>query len=131
MFAQTIICGRVGKDPETRFTGGGAQVTNFSVAVSRKFKNRDGEQKEETTWYSVVAWQKLAEIVQQYVHKGDLVLLVGEMQRREWEAKDGSKRESWELRASTLKMLTGKKNGSAPAAHAEAEPQISDEDIPF
>lgn len=130
MFAQTIIVGRVGKDTETRFTGGGAAVANFSVAVSRKFKNREGEAKEETTWYAVVAWQKLAEIVQQYVHKGDLVLISGEMQRREWESKDGSKREAWELRAGTLKMLSGKRaSSSAPAA--VAEPTISEEDIQF
>jgi len=127
MFAQTIIVGRVGKDPETRYTAGGAAVANFSVAVSRKWADRGGEKHEETTWYAVVAWQKLAEIVQQYVHKGDLVLISGEMQRREWEAKDGSKRDAWELRAVTLKMLTGRKTNGAPAA----EPPMADEEIAF
>ena len=119
MYSRTEIIGRLGKDPETRFTGSGQQVTNFSVAVTEKWK-KDGEKKERTTWYKIVAWTKLAEICSQYLHKGDLVFLDGQMQTREWEDKQGVKRTEWELRANTLKMLSGKKH-EAEAAPTERE----------
>lgn len=128
MFHRTELIGRLGKDPETRFTGGGQQVTNFSVAVTEKW-NSNGEKKERTTWYKVVAWTKLAEICQQYLHKGDLVFLDGQMQTREWEDKSGVKRTEWELRAQTMKMLGAKRASDAPAQ--SSEPQVNDEDIPF
>lgn len=133
MFAQTIIIGRLGKDPETRYTGGGAAVTNFSVATEENWKDSAGERQTRTTWYSVVAWKKLAEICQQHLHKGDLVFLSGRMQMREWEDKSGAKRTAWELRAETMKILSGKRNETAPASSAElgATEQIADEDIPF
>lgn len=130
MFAQTQIIGRLGKDPETRLTGSGAQVTSFSVATDESYKDRAGERQKRTTWYKVVAWQKLAEICQQYLHKGDLVFISGRMEMREYETKGGDKRTDWQLRADTMKMLGDKRNGAASAA-PEAQPQISDEDISF
>lgn len=129
MFAQTQIIGRLGKDPETRYTGGGAAVTNFSVATDETWKDNAGEKKTRTTWYKVVAWKKLAEICQQYLHKGDLVFLSGRMQEREWEDKSGAKRTSWELVAETMKMLGGRHNETAAAP--EAGQQVADEDIAF
>jgi single-strand DNA-binding protein len=129
MFAQTVIAGRLGKDPESRFTSSGQQVASFSVATDDSYKNRSGERQTRTTWYAVVAWSKLAEICQQFLHKGDLVLISGKMQQREWEAKDGTKRTAWELRADTMRMLGGKKaNGAAKpeAAPEEMEPGSDD-----
>lgn len=132
MWAQTQILGRVGRDPETRFTGGGAQVANFSVATSRKWKDSSGEKKEETTWYPVVAWKKLSEIVQEYVHKGDLILITGTMQMREWTDKGGVKREKWELRAETIKLMGNRKeNGNGTHAPAAEESTVSEDEIPF
>lgn len=124
MWARTEILGRVGREPETRFTSSGAQVTNFSVATTRKWKDSSGNKKEETTWYSVVAWRQLAEIVQKYIKKGDLVLVTGTMQMREWEDKSGVKREKWELRAEEVRNTSGRKEStnesSAPAEQTTA-----------
>ncbi len=123
-FHQTIIVGNLGRDPETRYLPSGEVVCNFSVAVTEKWKSKDGETKEQTTWYRVNAFSKLAEICGQYLKKGSAVMVVGKMQAREWE-KDGVKRESWELRADSMQMLGGKQEGqpSAPASRPAAAPR--------
>lgn len=120
MFAQTIIFGRVGRDPEVRYSSGGTAVANFSVATTRKWKDSSGEKKEETTWYDVVGWSKLAEIVQQYVKKGETILVTGTMQKRQWTDKGGTTRDKWELRAETIKLTGGRKETeNVNGVHAE------------
>ena len=142
-FHQTIIEGHLGKDTEQRYLPSGDAVSNFSVAVSETWKDKNGESKEQTTWYRVNAFGKLAEICGQYLKKGSHVLIVGKMQERKWE-KDGTERTSWELRADTMRML-GKREGSGdtprPAPERPAQPSghgvcsggIADfeDDIPF
>lgn len=133
-FHQTIIAGHLGRDPETRYMNNGDAVTNFSVAVTEKWKGKDGGDKESTTWYRVNAFGKLAEICGQYLKKGSSVLVAGKMGAREWEDKDGVKRESWELRAETMQMLggTAKPEQSKPAKPSKkAEVPDDDDSVPF
>lgn len=99
-YQQTTIIGHLGRDPESRYTQGGDQVSNFSVAVTEKWGG-----KETTTWFRVNAWKKLAEIAQKYLKKGDAVMIVGRMNCRQYEDKDGNKRESWELTADQLRLM--------------------------
>ncbi len=115
-FHQTIVVGNLGRDPESRYLANGDAVCNFSVAVTEKWK-KDGQEKEQTTWYRVSAFGKLAEICGQYLKKGSAVMIVGKMTVREWE-KDGVKRESWELRADSMQMLGGKSEGGQQQASA-------------
>ena len=137
-WAQTIIAGHLGRDPETRYLPSGDAVTNFSVAVTESWK-KDGEKKEQTTWYRVNAFGKLAEICGQYLKKGSSVLIVGKMQQREWNDKDGNKRESWELRADTMQMLCGNREGheQRQTGNEQSTPAPSrgfgdmDDDVPF
>lgn len=133
-YQQTTIVGNLGKDPEQKFLPSGDAVTNFSVAVTEKWK-KDGEQKEQTTWFRVNAFGKLAEICGQYLTKGSGVLVVGKMQCRKWKDKEGQDRESWELRADSMQMLGGKPEGQSKPAGAPAKKKSSfddmDDDIPF
>ncbi len=157
---KVILVGRLGRDPETRFTSGGQPVGNFSLATDESYKDRNGERQKRTEWHKVVLWGKLAEIAQQYLKKGMLVYIEGRIQTRQWEDKrDGQKRTSTEIVASTMKMLTSRAEGAAAGASAgagagasggmgraadpdmeggpmpdeggAAGPEISDEDIPF
>lgn len=142
---KVILVGRLGRDPETRYTSSGQAVTNFSVATDEIWKDKNDEKQKKTEWHKVVAWGKLAEIIQEFLKKGSLVYLEGKIQSREWQDKDGQKKTAVEVVASTLKMLGGKPNeekpqqrrAAQPAAQTEPEsefdggPEISEEDIPF
>ena len=119
--------GRLGRDPEMRYTGNGKAVTSFSLAVNRDLK------KDESDWIDFVAWEKTAEIVAQYCHKGDLIGVTGSLQRREWE-KDGQKRYSYEVKVNRIDFCGGKKGaGNAPAADAEGFAPVTEDDgaLPF
>lgn len=113
-YHQTTIIGHLGRDPETRYMPNGDAVCNFSVAVTESWKDQNGDKKELTTWYRVNAFKKLAEICGQYLKKGAPVMIVGKMQERKWQDKEGQERTSWELRADTMQMLGGKQESSAP-----------------
>ncbi len=107
---KVIIIGRLGQDPETRFMPDGTAVTNMSVATSKEWKDKNtGEKKEKTEWHRCVLWARLAEVAQQYVHKGDSVYLEGELETRKWE-KDGATHYSTEIRVFKLEMLGGSQN---------------------
>lgn len=145
-FQQTIIIGNLGRDPETRHLANGDAVCNFSVAVTESWKDKQsGEKKENTTWYRVNAFSKLADICGQYLKKGSQVMIAGKMGSRKWTDKDGVERESWELKADQMTMLGGKSDsqpsgqtdhgrekadGYAPAPKRAAPPPAED-DIPF
>lgn len=109
MYAKTIIVGRLGKDPETRNLENGNTVASFSVATSEAYKNKDGERVEDTEWYNVQMWGKLADIAGKYLSKGSLVVIEGKLKTRSWE-KDGDTRYATELVAKELKMLGGDTN---------------------
>jgi single-strand DNA-binding protein len=150
MVNKVILVGRLGRDPETRYTGGGSAVANFSVATDETYKDRNGERQKRTEWHKIVVWGKQAEIAQQYLKKGSLVFIEGRIQSREWQDKEGQKRTSFEVVASNFRMLGGRGDGGSgggsgarggddyePAAPSEdaggghGGPEISDEDIPF
>ena len=133
-FHQTIVVGHLGKDPELSYMASGDAVANLSVAVTETW-TKEGEKKEHTTWYRVMAYKKLAEICGKYLRKGASVMLVGKMRCREWD-KDGVKQYSWELRAETMQMLGSKPSAEAPAVATKAVPVQGgladmEDDIPF
>ncbi len=122
MFQKTIVVGHVGRDPEMRYTPGGVPVTSFSMATTRRWTNQNGEQQEKTTWFRVTCWRKLAETSAQYLQKGKLILVEGEIDATAYTDREGHPRASLELTASTLKFLGPKgEGGEVPvAAHAVA-----------
>jgi single-strand DNA-binding protein len=158
---KVILVGRLGRDPETRYTGGGQAVANFSVATDETYKDKSGERQKRTEWHKIVVWGKQAEIAQQYLKKGSLIFIEGRIQSREWQDKEGQKRTSFEIVANNFRMLGGRGDGGGSGAggstggSARAEehdqsgpaddfgggagagggghtgPEISDEDIPF
>jgi single-strand DNA-binding protein len=156
---KVILVGRLGRDPETRYTGGGQAVANFSIATDETYKDKNGERQKRTEWHKIVVWGKQAEIAQQYLKKGSLIFIEGRIQSREWQDKEGQKRTSFEIVASNFRMLGGRADGAAAGAgggshrggggdfddqsgpeesygggggsHGSSGPEISDEDIPF
>lgn len=136
---KAILIGRVGQDPETRYTTGGQAVCNVSIATTEKFKNRSGEKQEKTEWHKLTFWGKLAEIVQQYVTKGMLIYVEGKIETRKWhDDKAGVDRYSTGITVREMKMLGGGKKreggddgGESAEDQPGAGPEISDEDIPF
>ena len=142
---KAILVGRLGRDPETRYTSAGQAVCNFTLATDETYKDRAGERQKRTEWHRIVVWGKQAEIAQQYLHKGSLIFVEGRIQTRQWDDREGQKRTTVEIVASNFRMLGGRGEGGA-ANVVEAEPQvaaaaagaeempsaeISDEDIPF
>jgi single-strand DNA-binding protein len=110
---KVMLVGNLGRDPETRYTGGGQAVANFSVATSETYKDKNGERQKRTEWHKIVVWGKLAEIAQQYLKKGSLVFIEGRIQSREWQDKEGQKRTSFEIVASNFRMLGSRAEGAA------------------
>jgi single-strand DNA-binding protein len=105
---KAMIIGNLGRDPEMRYTPGGQAVTQFTVAVNRSHKDANGEWKEETEWFRVVAWAQLAERTAENLRKGRKVYVEGRLQTRSWDDKDGQKRYTTELVASTVTALDGR-----------------------
>jgi single-strand DNA-binding protein len=137
---KVILVGRLGKDPEVKYTQGGTPVAKFTVATNEVWKDQNGEKQERTEWHNIVAWTKLAEICGQYLNKGSRVYIEGRIQTRSWEDKDGNKRHITEIRADSMVMLSGKHEEARPEKSAAAaassdggsvEPEITDDDIPF
>ena len=101
---KVLLMGRLGADPELRYTADGTPVATFNMATSESYKDRSGAKKEKTEWHRVVVWRKLAEIAGEYLKKGRLVYIEGKLQSREWE-KDGEKHKVFEIVASDVKMM--------------------------
>jgi len=110
---KVILVGRLGRDPETRYTGGGQAVANFPVATDESYKDKNGERQKRTEWHKIVVWGKQAEIAQQYLKKGSLIFIEGRIQSREWQDKEGQKRTSFEIVASNFRMLGGRSDAAA------------------
>ena len=103
---KVILIGRLGRDPEIRYTPDGTAVANFTIATSREWNDRNtGEKKEQTEWHRVVAFRRLAEICGEYLSKGRQIYIEGYLQTREWDDKDGNKRYTTEIVASQMQML--------------------------
>ena len=129
---KVMLIGNLGKDPEMRYTASGQAVTTFSVAVNRTRRTPEGENHEETEWFRVVAWQKLAEICNEYLHKGSKVYIEGRLQTRKWQDPQGQDRFTTEVIANDMQMLDSRPGtGGAPAGRGAEEPEMSDDDIPF
>src|SRR6202521_752025 len=106
---KAILVGRLGRDPETRYTSSGQAVANFTLATDETFKDRSGQRQKRTEWHRIVLWGKLAEITQQYLKKGMLIYIEGRIQTRQWEDKrDGQKKTTTEIVANVMRMLTSR-----------------------
>ena len=108
MINKAILVGRLGKDPEIRYTPDGAMVTSFSVATDEISKDKSGERVQKTEWHRIVTVGKLAEICGKYLAKGKLVFIEGRIQTRSWDDKEGRKHYSTEIIANNMKMLDSK-----------------------
>jgi len=143
---KAMIIGRLGRDPEVRYTQSNTAVATLSIATSERYKDKQGELQENTEWHRVVAWDRLAEICQQYLSKGDQVYIEGPIQTRQWEDKEGQTRYTTEIKAREMTMLGGKNSGggggNGPSKAQESKPASSsvdlnenfddmDDDLPF
>jgi single-strand DNA-binding protein len=134
---KAIIIGRLGRDPEVRYTQDGRAIANFSVATSEEWKDKDsGERRERTEWHRIVAFGRLGEICGEYLSKGRQVYIEGRLQTRSWE-KDGVTRYTTEIVASNMQMLESKAaaggNDYIPPMDDSMPPEVGpgDDDIPF
>jgi single-strand DNA-binding protein len=106
------IIGNLGRDPEMRYTPNGKPVTTFSVAVSRSRNRAENEREEKTEWFNVVAWDRLAEICNEYLVKGSVVYVEGRLETRSWETTDGQKNYRTEIVANEVIMLDRRNHGA-------------------
>lgn len=125
---KVMIIGRLGRDPEMRYTPSGRPVTTYSVATTRTWNSSNGERHTETEWFNVVAWGNLAEICKQYLTKGQQVYIEGRLQTRTWEDNNGNKHTATEIVASEMIILSDKKDGGV--ANEETE-EGSEQEFPF
>ncbi len=143
-YHQTIVVGKVGREPEMRYTPSGQATTNFSVAVNEQYTNSNGERVKRTIWYRVVTWGKQAETCKEYVKKGSTVLVEGRMTAdpetggpRIWTKQDGTPAASFEVTAATVRFLSSPRDGAVEVAQelggvaSPFEPAVIDKDIPF
>jgi len=147
---KVILVGNLGSDPEIRTTPGGQRVANFRMATSRSWNNQEGQRQEKTEWHSIVAWGKLADIVERYLTKGKQVYVEGRLETRSWQDKEGQTRYKTEVICETMQMLGragGERNGepgggydaSASSQRSSGTPDesfaqaggASDDDLPF
>ncbi len=137
MVNKAILIGRLGKDPEVRYTPDGTMVTNFNLATDEQWKDKSGEKVQKTEWHRIVTFGKLAEICGNYLVKGKLIFVEGRIQTRSWEDKDGVKRFTTEIIASNMQMLDSKAQSKADDSSLEASPASSNnagtptDDVPF
>jgi len=141
---KVILVGNLGADPEVRSLESGAKVANFRIATSERYKDKNGNQVENTEWHSIVVWRGLADITERYLKKGSQVYVEGKLKTRSWDDQNGNKRYATEVVADTMTMLGGKtesgsSGGSAPkpsTPNQVNEPPAAslddiDDDLPF
>lgn len=137
---KVILIGRLGADPELRYTADGTPVATFRLATTETRKNKDGTRVDRTEWHRIVAWRKLGEISGEYLKKGRLVYVEGSIQSREYEGRDGVKRKTFEIVATAMKMLsTGSgtgEGGRVPAGFGEPDDDFiherdEEDDVPM
>jgi single-strand DNA-binding protein len=109
---KVMIIGRVGRDPEMRYTPSGRPVTTFSIGTSRTWNTSEGERRNETEWFNVVSWSNLAEICKQYLIKDRLVYIEGRLQTRHWDDQEGQKHSATEIVATEMIMLDDRRDSS-------------------
>ncbi len=128
-----MLIGNVGTDPEMRFTPNGNPVTSFRIATNRVYTASDGERKKETEWFTIVAWQKLAESCNQSLTKGQRVYVEGRLHTSTWEGQDGQKRSRVEVVADRVLFLDRQAMATLPGDDVAAEltEEVEPEDLPF
>jgi single-strand DNA-binding protein len=139
---KVILIGNLGRDPELRYTQSGQPVTNFTLATSENWTDKQsGERQERTEWHRIIVWGRTGEMCAKYLAKGRTVYVEGRLQTREWEDKDGNKRRTTEINAQTVQFLGGPRGESrdgpgggggpdgGPGSGGPAGPP--DDDIPF
>ena len=138
MVNKVMLVGRLGKDPEVRYTPDGTMVATFTMATNEQWRDKNGEKVEKTEWHRIVTYRRLAEICGSYLSKGSLVYIEGRLQTRSWEDKDGNKRSTTEIVAQNMQMLDskGKDSGENPKASggrpfSPASEMPGDDDVPF
>ncbi len=131
MFQQCMIIGNLGRKPEMRYTPDGKPVTNFTVAVNRKWTTQDGSQGEKTWWFKVTCWGRLAETTNQYLDKGRQVMIIGEIDASAWTDQEGKPRATLELTARDVRFLGTRGAGGSEETSAEPSIPAGEEDIPF
>jgi single-strand DNA-binding protein len=138
MMNKALLIGRLGADPEVRYTPDGTMVTSFNLATDLEWKDKSGEKVRKTEWHKVVTYRKLAEICGNYLSKGKMVFIEGRIQTRSWEDKEGNKRYTTEIIATDMKMLDSKGQGKSqdedsaltPPSYSGAD-SMPEDDIPF
>jgi single-strand DNA-binding protein len=128
---KVMVIGRLGRDPEMRYTPSGRPVTTFSVATSRSWNTSDGERRTETEWFNVVAWGNLAEICKQYLSKGQQVYVEGRLQTRYWDDSEGNKHSSTEIVANEMIMLGDRRENNQNMEMDEGYTAEDEEEFPF
>jgi single-strand DNA-binding protein len=134
---KVILIGNLGRDPELRYTQGGQAVANFTLATNERFSSKDGEKQERTEWHRIVAWGRTGELCAQYLSKGRSVYLEGRLQTREWEDKEGQKRRTTEIVATTVQFLGGRGEGGSGSSGGTSESGFDaggpppPDDVPF
>lgn len=128
-----VVIGHLGRDPEMKYLPNGQGVTTFSVASSRKYKTASGEQREDTEWFNVSAWGRLAETCNQYLSKGQQVYLEGSLKTRSYEDRSGATRFSLDVNANEIQFLSGGAGGATTGREQseQSEPDQSVNDLPF
>jgi single-strand DNA-binding protein len=138
MVNRVLLIGRLGADPEVRYTPDGTMIVNFRIATDETYKNKQGEKVSKTEWHRIVVFGRLAEICGNYLGKGRLVFIEGKLQTRTWDDKEGNKRSLTEILASNMQMLESKGQGRGQEAvmdepmptYGLGEPMPED-DVPF
>lgn len=127
---KAILIGTLGADPEIK-QAGNSTVAIMSLATTRKWKDKDGNPKEDTQWHTVVAWEKVAGIFEKYTKKGSKVMVEGEIQYREYTNKSGEKKKRTEIRVESLELLSPAPNKGENRTSVSATPSAPDNDLPF
>jgi single-strand DNA-binding protein len=135
---KAILIGNLGADPELRYISSGQAVADLRLATTRKWRNRDGEQQEDTQWHRIVVWGKQAESCKEYLVKGRSVYVEGRLQTREWEDRDGNRRWTTEVVAERVQFLGGARSAGPRDQDDPGEPpdnappaSFGDDDLPF
>jgi len=140
MVNKVILIGNLGADPEIRYTPSGVAVANFTMATTEKFKGKDGQMQDQTEWHRIVAWNRLAEICGEYLHKGSKIYVEGKIQTRKWKDQNGNDKYTTEIIAREMKMLSARGGneqesyGGYQDSSFPEPPQgmmVTGEDVPF
>ena len=125
---RVTLIGRLGKDPEVRYTPNGKAVGNFTIATDEKWTGKDGKKNEKVEWHRIVCWEKTAELCGEYLSKGRLVAIEGKLQTRDWTNKEGVKQYTTEIVASHVEFLGSKEDGAKAKAKSDAPEKSAEEE---